>query len=71
MKKLRKKGSKKKERKQAQKRLHQVTEMVTAAKQCHACEADFDPKRDLDWHIMVTPARELRLTCTACNAPTT
>ncbi len=70
MKKLRKKGSKKKERKQAQKRLDQVSEMITATKRCHLCEAEFDPKRDLDWHIMITAGGEMRLTCTSCNEPT-
>jgi len=66
VKKLKKRGPKKRERKAAQRRLDSISQMMSDAKQCTECGAEFSITESMDWQVFVTPAREVRLTCTAC-----
>ena len=73
MKKLRNSKVKKgKAAKLAQRRLNQQIALLDSAKECHRCGSEFNRSFSdvLDWHVMVTPTREVRLTCTECLAAT-
>lgn len=71
MKKLRKPGLKKakvkkRQQKEATRRLAQITDMVDAAKSCDVCNIEFCPKRNLDWNVVITSSGDVSLTCTSC-----
>ena len=66
VKKLKKRGSKKRDRKAAQHRLDGISQMMSSAKQCAKCCAKFSITESMDWKVFVTPAREVQLTCIDC-----
>ena len=73
MKKLRNRKTKKgKAAKLAQRRLNEQIALLDSAQECYCCGSEFNRASSdvLDWHVMVTPAREVRLTCTNCLAAT-
>jgi len=58
--------SKKRERKAAQRRLDDVATTLGSAQECSSCNAEFDKKTCLDWHVQVSAEGGVVLTCTEC-----